>query len=276
MSYKTKKHLLSLAIFALISSFVFAEQIILERRVDNKVKRYFDKQTFEEHGVVTLYINEYTNTDGTKYGMAYAIESQILNSIGKPYTGWNNEDEAPLMYYIKDDRFYIGSRTSFLKSHLFYDFDKKDGYGLYFMIAYAGALNMTLTYGNSITLHEVYDIDGKNIFYSADSEYDIDFYFKTGNSKLAVRLLKDAKTRSSAEAGRKITENLKKYGLWKAIDCMYLGDGTMQGAYGPNEGVITCWYEPFKRYGNMQSGLEEMEQKNLLINYKEVSIRKMK
>ena len=53
-------------------------------------------------------------------------------------------------------------------------------------------------------------------------------------------------------------------------------DGTMLGAHGANEGVITCWYEPFYKAGSMSDGLGEKSNKNLLIDYKKLSPHSLK
>jgi hypothetical protein len=57
---------------------------------------------------------------------------------------------------------------------------------------------------------------------------------------------------------------------------MTQGDGTMLGAHGPNEGVITCWYEPFYDAGSMSDGLGNKSNKNLLIDYKKLSPHSLK
>lgn len=57
---------------------------------------------------------------------------------------------------------------------------------------------------------------------------------------------------------------------------MNAGDGTMLGAHGANEGVITCLYEPFYKAGSMSDGLGEKSNKNLLIDYKKLSPHSLK
>ena len=93
---------------------------------------------------------------------------------------------------------------------------------------------------------------------------------------MKIRLIKDAKTSNSKIAGNQIADNLKAHGLWKARSCMTAGDGTMLGAYGPNEGVITCWYEPFCDSEGPSRGLGEKSDKNLLIDYKKLNPHSLK
>ena len=76
-----KKHfLLSTIISLLFCTNLFAEQLVLERKVTNHVQRYYDKTWFDEAGTVRLYLNEFTSGSGKeKFGWAYAIESKLLN-----------------------------------------------------------------------------------------------------------------------------------------------------------------------------------------------------
>lgn len=293
------KKLVFFAFFTLAFSSLFAKEIVLERHVENKVQRYYKgakKVWFEEHGNVKLYVKEFSNADGTeKFGWAYKIDTAFLNDAEeKDKKGLRDEDDSPLMYYVCGGRFYIGwlfsngYTTEVTKTHVFYDFDEKDGYELYFMFAYACAVNSLLTYGNHITFKEAYNKDGKGLFYTNDSENEVDKSFYWGNfpsyreyakprteyRTLRMNLVKDAKSKSSIDAGNKIAANLKEHGLWKAKRPMYSGDGCSLGEMGPNEGVITCWYEPFKlkSWGDDYEGLAEMTNKSLLIDFKPVKV----
>lgn len=89
-----------------------------------------------------------------------------------------------------------------------------------------------------------------------------------------IGLVKDAKTGSSRDAGKKIAENLKNHGLWKAKSPQRPGDGTLRGANGGTEGVITCWYEPFTDRVGTREGLKE-KQKDQLITYEKVVPKKL-
>ena len=283
-----KKLILFLILSILFCTNIFAEKIVLERKLTNHVQRYYDKRWFDESGTVKIYANEFTSDNGKeKFGWAYAIESNMLNKADNNETStpksFNSETESPLMYYIADGRFYIGYvwtngyTSEGTTTHVFYDFDLEDGYGLYFMFAYATAVNSLLTYDNKITFKEVYDTDGHNKFYTNDSVPDFSFYtgnfpgykeysaakFENNNKKesqkyrtIRIRLVKDMATKNSRTAGKLIADNLKSKGLWKAKSCMFAGDGTTLGKHGPNEGVITCWYEPFYEYGDLSRGLE--------------------
>ena len=77
-----KKHfLLPTIIFFLFCTNLFAEKLVLERKVTNHVQRYYDKTWFDEAGTVRIFVNEFTSGSGKeKFGWAYAIESKMLNS----------------------------------------------------------------------------------------------------------------------------------------------------------------------------------------------------
>ena len=300
-----KKHFLLPTIISLLfCTNLFAGQLVLERKVTNHVQRYYDKTWFDEAGTVRLYVNEFTSGSGKeKFGWAYAIESKLLNgadgSAGTSVKNFNDEADCPLMYYIADGRFYIGYvwTNSFVnevtQTHVFYDFSIEDGYGLYFMYAYASAVNSLLTYENKITFCELYDETGHNKFITNDEAPDLSF--NTGDFKdyqdyskfrlengdidgrlVRMRLVKNAKTKNSKDAGNEISDNLKKHGLWKSKSPMVAGDGTTLGKHGVNEGVITCWYEPFCDSEGPSRGLGEKSNKNLLIEYKKLSPHSLK
>ena len=278
---------------------LFAEQLVLERKVTNHVQRYYDKTWFDEAGTVRIYLNEFSDDKGRRFGWAFSIESNMLNNAGINTNVLNDETECPLMYYIDNNRFYIGYvwTNSFVnevtQTHVFYDFSIEDGYGLYFMYAYASAVNSLLTYENKITFCELYDETGHNKFITNDEAPDLSF--NTGDFKdyqdyskfrlengdidgrlVRMRLVKNAKTKNSKDAGNEISDNLKKHGLWKSKSPMVAGDGTTLGKHGPNEGVITCWYEPFCDSEGPSRGLGEKSDKNLLIDYKKLSPHSLK
>lgn len=278
---------------------LFAEELVLERKVTNHVQRYYDKTWFDEAGTVRIYVKEFSDNKGRKFGWAYAIESNMLNNAGINTNVLNDETECPLMYYIDNNRFYIGYvwTNSFVnevtQTHVFYDFSIEDGYGLYFMYAYASAVNSLLTYENKITFCELYDETGHNKFITNDEAPDLSF--NTGDFKdyqdyskfrlengdidgqlVRMRLVKNAKTKNSKDAGNEISDNLKKHGLWKSKSPMVAGDGTTLGKHGVNEGVITCWYEPFCDSEGPSRGLGEKSDKNLLIDYKKLSPHSLK
>ncbi len=281
------------------SSSLFSEQLVLERKVTNHVQRYYDKTWFDEAGTVRIYLNEFSDDKGRKFGWAFSIESNMLNNAGINTNVLNDETECPLMYYIDNNRFYIGYvwTNSFVnevtQTHVFYDFSIEDGYGLYFMYAYASAVNSLLTYENKITFCELYDETGHNKFITNDEAPDLSF--NTGDFKdyqdyskfrlengdidgrlVRMRLVKNAKTKNSKDAGNEISDNLKKHGLWKSKSPMVAGDGTTLGKHGVNEGVITCWYEPFCDSEGPSRGLGEKSDKNLLIDYKKLSPHSLK
>lgn len=301
---------------------VFAEKLVLERNINNEIFCFYDKTWKKEQGTVKIYINEFTSTDEKeKFGWAYGIESNLINnSLENPEHDNSihelfNETESHLMYYINDEKFYIGYvwtngyTTEVLDSHVFYEFNKKDGYGLYFMLAYVDAVNMLLTGGNKILHTEETDINGKNIYYSGESP---DFSFYTGNfpdyceysafrvkqgytgyRTVKMRLLKlqhieyDQKGNisnyyigTSTEAGIKIANNLKKHGLWLVKKSPYGNLGEYLGKYNFNGGVIMCNWEKFIEYGYTQESLNEILKDNpdfgnQIIDYQEIIPKKI-
>lgn len=352
-----KKNIFFLIIFSvLFCTNLFAERLVLERNVTNHVQRYYDKVWFDESGTVRIYVNEFTNASGKKFGWAYAIESNMLNNSGEVTPVLTGENECPLMYYIDGEHFYIGEvwtngyETEVTKVHSFYDFNKEDGYGLYFMYAYASAVNTLLTYGNNITFREMYDETGHNRFRTNDSESEVDVSFNTGdfpdykdyskfrmkngdvngelvlidgewrdilhknyidqngvtwrayydvtgfhvkNSRdrariswyepaiifpafrtVRMHLFKNAKTKSSQDAGNEIAKNLKDHGLWITQSPQCPGDGTSRGKHGPDGGYITCWYEPFSDSEGPSKGLAE-KTRYQLITYEKVVPKKI-
>ena len=294
-----KYFLLPTIISLLFCTNLFAEQLVLERKVTNHVQRYYDKTWFDEAGTVRIYLNEFSDDKGRKFGWAFSIESNMLNNAGINTNVLNDETECPLMYYIDNNRFYIGYvwTNSFVnevtQTHVFYDFSIEDGYGLYFMYAYASAVNSLLTYENKITFCELYDETGHNKFITNDEAPDLSFNtgdfndyrdyskFRLENGDIdgrlvRMRLVKNAKTKNSKDAGNEISDNLKKHGLWKSKSPMVAGDGTTLGKHGVNEGVITCWYEPFCDSEGPSRGLGEKSDKNLLIDYKKLSPHSLK
>lgn len=345
-----KKSIFLIILSVLLCTSLFAKQFVLERNISNHVYSSLDKKWFDESGTVRIYVNEFTNDSGKKFGWVFAIESNMLGG----YKTLNGEDECPLMYYIDGDHFYIGEvwtngyETEVTKIHVFYDFNTEDGYGLLFMYAYASAVDMLLTYGNDITFREMYDETGHNKFRTPDSENDVDVSFNTGdfpeyrnysnfrmengdvdgekvyldgewrnilNKKyvdqsgmtwtafydeigfhvqkkfnngrvfepaiifptfrtVRMGLVKDAKTGSSRDAGKKIAENWKNHGLWKANSPQCPGDGTSLGKRGPDGGYITCWYEPFTDSEGPSAGLKD-KTKYQLITYEKVVPKKL-
>ena len=268
------KKLFFFSVFSLLLSCLFAEQILLERRVDNKVQRYWkcaDQKVFEEYETVKIYCKEFASADGKeKFGWAYYIDSGLINNSTTKQSDKKRilfDDDECLLYYIKNGRFYVKAPNG-----LWYDFaagdNNKDGYSLYFMFVYAYAVNDLLTYGNDIDFHT----DAKHDYYWTDSlsVYDDSFSVKkfpeyVENSKeplkIKIYLIKDCRTKSSSVAGQKISDILKK-GLYKSRWRQNNNRGYL-GRMSINEGLITCWFNE----------LDEM-QHDLLIDYKTVSVKR--
>lgn len=371
-----KKNFVILAILSvLFCKSVFAEQIVLERAVNNNVYSYAHKRTFQDK-VVKIYVNEFTSkSDKTeKFGYAYAIESNILKealSIKKidGYTEkngiiyFNDIKEAHLMYYIKGNKFYLGwywaagISSEVTKSHVFYEFDLKDGYGLYFMFAYASAINDNLTGSSDITFYERKDINGHSTTIANDNESDLDMSFNTSRfpeyvecteqylengcihekkvwidgkfrdvnnttytdvngrtwksfqddigfhvrftnnvsseqwrehviptyafKTVKIRLRKSQEDGKSSTAGKKISENLKKYGLY-LTKWMAYNSSTMSGSYKLGGGYIVCYYDKF-RYNpsdTVNEGLDlsrigDTDYGTKLVDYKQITPKKL-
>ena len=184
-------------LFSLINN-VFAYQIVLERPVSNKVQRYWPRKPetwFEESGTVKIYCNEFISSNRKeKFGWAYGIDSNLINNATttENYTqnGLRGINDCPLMYYIKDGRFYIGWWwNDVTRVHTSFDFDEKNGYDLYFMYAYAIAVNQLLTYGSEITFYERKDEKGGGLFNTPDNEFESDLSFNTRNFPEYVKYL---------------------------------------------------------------------------------------
>ena len=304
---------------------LFAEKILLERQVNNNVFRYYDKTWHKEQGTVKMYLNEFTSADGKeKFGWAYGIESDFINNAPEnrknenPIKELYDETDAFLMYYIKNGKFYIGSvwasgyKKEVTRTHAFYEFDIKDGYGLYFILAYADAVNMLLTGGNGIIYSEKFDINGNDLFVSSGDELEKDLSFYTGNipdyieystfrvnqgytgyRTVNIRLIKYQHVEydkwgdisnhyvgTAAEAGVRIADNLKKHGLWLVEWSPYGNLGEYLGKYNLRGGVIMCNWETFKdRYGDTEESLKETLKEspnfgNQLIDYQEIKPKK--
>lgn len=113
-----KKHFLLPTIISLLfCTNLFAEQLVLERKVTNHVQRYYDKIWFDEAGTVHIFVNEFTSGSGKeKFGWAYAIQSNLLNgadgSDGTSIKSFIDEADCPLMYYIANGPFYKAGSMS--------------------------------------------------------------------------------------------------------------------------------------------------------------------
>ena len=133
-----KKKLLLCVFLTIICMCAFTEDIVLERNVNTQDNPYFN-----ESGTVSIYLHEYTNPEGNRFGFAYKVE---LNGI-KPISIKNN----PLVYYIDKEKssFYIGRICNKLPRQNFLDFSIDDGYNVYFMYVYAVAISNYLNNSDS-------------------------------------------------------------------------------------------------------------------------------
>lgn len=134
-----KKKLL-LCVFLTIICMVcaFTEDIVLERNVNTQDNPYFN-----ESGTVSIYLHEYTNPEGKRFGFAYKVD---LN--GTKFTSIKNN---PLVYYIDKEKssFYIGRICDKMPRQNFLDFSMDDGYNVYFMYVYAVAVSSHLNNSDS-------------------------------------------------------------------------------------------------------------------------------
>ena len=268
-----KKSILLITLFSIISVFSFAREFTLERKLNTSVLSY-DKKVYKENGKVTLYVKEFTNeADGSRLGFAYSIESDSKESPVKPelINDFNSENEGGwLIYYQKGESFYIGEiwKSDYYYTvtdrTCFYEFDKAEGYNLYFMSCYLKAVNKTLTRGNDILYtenHKYWWDENKIVFTLRLSDFsDYKKYAQSkGNSapypSFRICLLND-----SRNSGAKIAENLKK-GMWKT----HSRNADRGGSGLPQYGEITCWYDDIEEFCSWNP-----ERKSLVIDYAQV------
>lgn len=137
-----KKKLL-LCVFLTIICMVcaFTEDIILKRNVSTQDNPYFN-----ESGTVSIYLHEYTNPEGKRFGFAYKAELNGTKSINLESIRKN-----PLVYYIDEEKssFYIGRIWNKDPRPNFLDFSIDDGYNVYFMYVYAVAVSSRLNNSDS-------------------------------------------------------------------------------------------------------------------------------
>lgn len=251
---QTRKIIILFVILTIFCNNFFATPLILERTVKNEVEGY-NKKLYRENGKVTLYVNEFTNDkDGSKLGFAYAIESAssetpIMTEINGATKDFNSEQNGDwLIYYEKEDSFYIGSiwkngyKTTITDRSCFYEFDKNIGYDIYFMFCYLKAVNRNLTFENKILYtdndHFWWD-DNITAFTIRLSEFsDYAKHSKSHGNNPPYPSFKICLFHDSRTTGRKIAENLKK-GMWKTKS----RNAGRPGSGLPQYGEITCWYK---------------------------------
>ena len=197
-----KKKLL-LCVFLTIICIVcaFTEDIVLERNVNTQDNPYFN-----ESGTVSIYLHEYTNPEGKRFGFAYKVE---LN--GTKFTSIKNN---PLVYYIDKEKssFYIGRICNKGPRQNFLDFSIDDGYNVYFMYVYAIAVSSHLnnsdsSINNTLVIKEPSEVipirllyfDGYKEYKRNPSRVCID------NDTLSIHAFRDI--------GTNILESLKRNGI---------------------------------------------------------------
>lgn len=86
-----KKILIITILLTTLFTSVFAEVLVLERNINNEVifyKSSEDDEIFKENGTVRMYLNEFVNAKGEKFGWATKIEgSNIFNGSFNAETG---------------------------------------------------------------------------------------------------------------------------------------------------------------------------------------------
>ena len=182
MPMKKKIIFITILLTTLFTS-VFAEVLVLERNINNEVifyKSSEDDEIFKENGTVRMYLNEFVNAKGEKFGWATKIEgSNIFNG------SFNAETGGWICYFTKGNKFYVGLlskngyNSTILKQGLAYEFEMEDGYGLYFMMAYATAVNDVISNSNGMLFCELYDERGYNFYITPDSELTYDVTLNT-------------------------------------------------------------------------------------------------
>lgn len=76
-----KKSIFLIILSVLLCTSLFAKQFVLERNISNHVYSSLDKKWFDESGTVRIYVNEFTNDSGKKFGWVFAIESNMLGGL---------------------------------------------------------------------------------------------------------------------------------------------------------------------------------------------------
>lgn len=174
----------------------------------------------------------------------------------------------------------------------------EDGYGLYFMMAYATAVNDVISNSNEMLFRELYDERGYNFYITPDSELTYDVTLNTStfttykkfnetngiyNEKYPTYafVLHKPGYGQNFDAAKKIADNLKKHGLWKVNTPSFMGsiNPGRSGAYMAE--LITCWYGPFDDYGATEPGIDDVIKNSdgykarQLIDYKPLTPKKV-
>lgn len=136
-----KKKLLLCVFLTIICMCAFTEDIVLKRNVSTQDNPYFN-----ESGTVSIYLHEYTNPEGKRFGFAYKAELNETKPINLESIRKN-----PLVYYIDEEKnsFYIGRICDKMLRQNFLDFSMDDGYNVYFMYVYAVAVSSHLNNSDS-------------------------------------------------------------------------------------------------------------------------------
>ena len=179
----------------------FTEDIVLKRNVSTQDNPYFN-----ESGTVSIYLHEYTNSDGKRFGFAYKVD---LN--GTKFTSIKNN---PLVYYIDKEKssFYIGRICNKMPRQNFLDFSMDDGYNVYFMYVYAVAVSSHLNnsdsnINNTLIIKEPSEvIPIKLLSFNGYSEYKKNpGRVRIDNDTLSIQAFRDI--------GTDILESLKRNGI---------------------------------------------------------------
>lgn len=199
-----KKKLLLCVFLTIICMCAFTEDIVLERNVNTQDNPYFN-----ESGTVQIYLHEYTNPEGKRFGFAYKAELNGTKPINLESIRKN-----PLVYYIDEEKnsFYIGRICDKMPRQNFLDFSMDDGYNVYFMYVYAVAVNSHLNnsdsnINNTLIIKEPSEvIPIKLLSFNGYREYKKDpGRVRIDNDTLSIHAFRDI--------GTDILESLKRNGI---------------------------------------------------------------
>ena len=201
-----KKKLL-LCVFLTIICMVcaFTEDIVLKRNVSTQDNPYFN-----ESGTVSIYLHEYTNPEGKRFGFAYKAELNGTKSINLESIRKN-----PLVYYIDKEKssFYIGRICDKMPRQNFLDFSIDDGYNVYFMYVYAIAVSSHLNNSDSSINNTLIIKDSSEVIPNIQL-LSFDGYKEYRKNPGRVRIDNDTLSiHAFRDIGTDILESLKRNGI---------------------------------------------------------------
>lgn len=202
-----KKKLL-LCVFLTIICMVcaFTEDIVLKRNVSTQDNPYFN-----ESGTVSIYLHEYTNPEGKRFGFVYKIDLNETKSINLESIRKN-----PLVYYIDEEKssFYIGRIWNKDPRPNFLNFSMDDGYNVYFMYVYAVAVSSHLSnsdsnLNNTLIIKEPSEVIPNINLLSFNGYRE----YRGSPSKICININDKFSIHAFRDIGTDILESLKRNGI---------------------------------------------------------------